>query len=183
VERTRVNPAPVPAPVQEVPPRPIPVPQPDSARLPRMRSDCAAPERLLGVPNGVHFALDRNVLGDASQRVLDRAVERLLEFPGVRIRLAGHTDPRASDEYNDALSRRRVDAVSAYLTSRGVDASRVIQADALGERQLLTAGTGARDQARNRRVNIVYVLCDGSELVPEETVDDLQLESRPVREK
>lgn len=182
VERTRVNPTPIESP-REVPARPAPVPQPDSARLPRMRSDCAAPERLTGVPNGVHFALDRHVLGSESQRVLDRAIERLKEFPGVRIRLAGHTDPRASDEYNDALSRRRVDAVSAYLTSRGVDASRLLQADAFGERQLLTAGTGVRDQARNRRVNIVYVLCDGSELVPEETVDDLQLERRAVREK
>jgi outer membrane protein OmpA-like peptidoglycan-associated protein len=182
VERTRVNPTPITAAPQEVPSRPAPVPQPDSTRLPRMRSDCAAPERLLGVPNGVHFALDRHALGSESQRVLDRAIERLQEFPGVRIRLAGHTDPRASDDYNDALSRRRVDAVSAYLTSRGVDASRVLQADAFGERQLLTSGTGIRDQARNRRVNIVYVLCDGSELVPEETVDDLQLE-RQAREK
>jgi outer membrane protein OmpA-like peptidoglycan-associated protein len=182
VERTRVNPAPVAETPQVVPARPAPVPQPDSARLPRMRTDCAAPERLTGVPDGVHFALDKHDLGSASQRVLDRAIERLREYPGVRIRLAGHTDPRASDDYNDALSRRRVDAVNAYLIARGVDASRVIRADAFGEKQLLTSGTGARDQARNRRVNIVYVLCDGSELVPEETVDDLQLEASRPRE-
>lgn len=183
VERTRVNPTPVAVAPQEVVSRPAPVPQPDSARLPRMRRDCAAPERLTGVPNGVHFALDKHDLGDATRRVLDRAIERLGEYPGVRIKLAGHTDPRASDDYNDALSRRRVDAVHAYLTSNGVGASRILQADALGERQLLTSGTSVRDQARNRRVNIVYVLCDGSELVPEETVDDLQLERQALREK
>ncbi|MCC6317394.1 MAG: OmpA family protein [Gemmatimonadaceae bacterium] len=176
VERTRVAPTPVlPDPPRVVEERPAPVPQPDSARLPRL---CAAPERLTGVPAAVHFALDRNNLTDASRTVLDRTVAALREFPGVRIRLSGHTDPRHNDAYNDALSQRRVDAVTDYLRQQGVDPSRVIRAEALGERQLLTRGTTAREQARNRRVDIVYVRCDGSELVPEETLDDLQLERR-----
>jgi hypothetical protein len=51
-----------------------------------------------------------------------------------------------------------------------------VRASAYGEERLLTAGTSARDQARNRRVDITYTLCDGTELVPDETLDDLQLE-------
>lgn len=186
VERTRVSPVPVvPDTPQVVIPRPPPVPQPDSARLPRRRGRCDAPERLSGVPDGVHFQLDSAVLAPSSRAVLDRAVASLTEYSGVRIRLSGHTDERASNAYNQALSRRRVDAVAAYLASRGLEASRIVRAEALGEEQLLSRGRDPRDHARNRRVNIVYVLCDGSELVPDESVDDLQLERlrRRSREK
>ena len=191
VERTRVNPTPIPAPAppadtakQVVVERPPPVPQPDSAPppLPRKpRGACDGPEHLTGVPNAVHFALDKSFLAPGSREALNRTVARLREYPGVRIRLSGHTDPRASNAYNQALSQRRVDAVTAYLSARGVDASRVLRAAAMGEEHPLTPSTSVRDQARNRRVDIVYVLCDGSELVPEETVDDLQLEAERRR--
>lgn len=190
VEATRVTPVPVSAApagdtTKMVVPgdRPAPVPMPDSARVPRLRGACDAPERLTGVPSAVHFALDKSDLAPATKRVLDRAVEQLRAYPGVRFRLSGHTDPRASNAYNQALSQRRVDAVAAYLASQGIAAGRLLRAEALGEERLLTSATGLRDQARNRRVEVVYILCDGRERVPEETVDDLQLERPRLIEK
>ena len=46
--------------------------------------------------------------------------------------ITGHTDLLGSYEYNDALSKRRAEAVKAYLTSQGVDAS-VLSAYGAGE--------------------------------------------------
>lgn len=184
VEATRVTPVPVDTARQVVEPRPAPVPVvPDSARLPRR--PCDAPERLEGVPSGVHFALDRAILAPVSQQLLDRTIAQLQAYPGVRVRLSGHTDPRASNAYNQDLSQRRVDAVAKYLRDHGIPSARVLTIEAFGEERLLVPGTSARDHARNRRVNIVYILCDGSELVPVETLDDLQLEAirRIMREK
>lgn len=182
-ERTRVAPDPIVDSTRMViPDRPPPVPQPDSVRLPRRPGACDAPERMTGVPSSVHFALDGADLSPASKEVLGRAIEQLRSYPGVRLRLTGHTDPRATNIYNQALSQRRVDAVSSYLAGQGISADR-ISTSALGEERLLIRGTSIRDHARNRRVDIVYTLCDGSELVPDETLDDLQLERIRQREK
>jgi outer membrane protein OmpA-like peptidoglycan-associated protein len=180
VERTRVNPLPV-EPPMVVPERPAPVPQPDSARLPRRA--CDGPERLTNVTRAVHFALDKHDLASSTRQVLDATIAQLKANPTVRVRLSGHTDPRASNAYNQALSQRRVDAVRSYLAANGIGADRILRAEAEGEERLLEPIRDARDMARNRRVEIIYLLCDGSELVPDETLDDLQLERVRPKQK
>lgn len=140
------------------------------------KTACSTPDVLAGVPSIVHFALDRHALAPASRTVLDALVARLVEYPGIRVRLAGHTDVRASDAYNQALSERRVHAVRDYLTSKGVAADR-IAIEALGERQVLVPGDGRQDHARNRRVALTYIRCDGTEAQPIEQLNDLQLEA------
>jgi outer membrane protein OmpA-like peptidoglycan-associated protein len=168
-----------------VPDRPAPVPV-DDAPLPVRPRGCAGAEELRGVPGTVHFALDRHDLASATREVLDRAASVLAPLSGVRVRLTGHTDVRASDGYNQALAERRVRAVRDYLVSRGVVVER-LEFTALGEAQPLAAGASARDHARNRRVELRYVLCDGTELPPLEALSDLQLEAArrrlPPREK
>lgn len=158
-----------------VPDRPAPVPV-DERPLPERPTRCAGPERLVGVPGNVHFALDRSMLSSATREVLDRAAAALAPFPNVRVRLAGHTDVRASEAYNQALSERRVNAVRDYLAARGVSVER-LETDARGELQPLVAGGSARDHARNRRVELRYVLCDGTEIPLSEELSDLQLEA------
>jgi outer membrane protein OmpA-like peptidoglycan-associated protein len=49
------------------------------------------------------------------------------------ISLVGHTDPKGSDEYNDALSKRRSAAVKRYLVKRGYPADK-IATDGAGKR-------------------------------------------------
>jgi hypothetical protein len=46
-------------------------------------------------------------------------------FGELRVRVAGHTDDRGSDEYNLALGQRRAASVKRFLTERGVDDARV----------------------------------------------------------
>ncbi|MCU0633561.1 MAG: OmpA family protein [Gemmatimonadaceae bacterium] len=151
-------------------------PPPAAAPEPRV----LVPRELRGIPSRVHFALDRHILSPASQRVLDVLVDSLRRFPEVRIVLEGHTDPRASAAYNDALSRRRAISVRSYLLARGIDATRLTIV-ARGKSQLETEAFDVRSLARNRRVQLRYYAPDGSEIPALQLLDDLQLEgTRPV---
>jgi outer membrane protein OmpA-like peptidoglycan-associated protein len=47
-------------------------------------------------------------------------------LPDVGVRLSGYADPRGSEEFNLALSRRRAESVKSALQSVGVDANRMV---------------------------------------------------------
>ena len=58
--------------------------------------------------------------------------------PDAKLILAGHTDPRGSDEYNQKLSERRVNSAKNFLVQHGVPEAN-IDTQALGKEQQLTA--------------------------------------------
>lgn len=64
----------------------------------------------------------------------------------------GHTDARASDEYNMDLSNRRVAAVAAVARSVGAVVERQ---QGFGERQPVASNGSAEGMTRNRRVEVV----------------------------
>jgi outer membrane protein OmpA-like peptidoglycan-associated protein len=57
--------------------------------------------------------------------------------PDAHLTLEGHADPRASVEYNQALSERRVDRVKRFLIEHGVPAAN-LETKAFGEQRNLT---------------------------------------------
>jgi outer membrane protein OmpA-like peptidoglycan-associated protein len=63
----------------------------------------------------------------------------------------GHTDSRASDEYNLTLSDNRANAVAEIAVGLG---KRVIDLRGFGERQPVASNDTAEGMARNRRVEI-----------------------------
>jgi outer membrane protein OmpA-like peptidoglycan-associated protein len=64
----------------------------------------------------------------------------------------GHTDSRASDEYNMRLSERRAAAVAAVAQSVGAPVERVL---GYGERQPRASNATAEGMQQNRRVEVV----------------------------
>ena len=58
--------------------------------------------------------------------------------PDAHLILEGHADPRGSDQYNQALSQRRVQAAKRFLTDRGLPAAN-IETRAVGMEQNLSA--------------------------------------------
>lgn len=64
----------------------------------------------------------------------------------------GHTDSRASDEYNMSLSKRRAHAVAEVARSVGASVEREL---GFGERQPIASNGTAAGMAKNRRVEIV----------------------------
>jgi len=108
---------------REVRMAPLP-PLPPAGRFPRL--DKFKPS---GAPCGFVITLNDKVLFDFDKaelradaaKVLDTlatALKPLSEVAGMEIR--GHTDAKGSDDYNQALSERRANAVLAALHQRGV---------------------------------------------------------------
>jgi OOP family OmpA-OmpF porin len=78
----------------------------------------------------------------------------------MRVEVAGHTDAIGTAEYNQGLSERRARAVYDYLTSHGVDASRISGPNGYGETRPIAPNTNAdgsdnpEGRARNRRTEL-----------------------------
>ena len=82
---------------------------------------------------GVNFDFDKSTLRPDAIAILNEAVEIMKRYPELRTEVAGHTDLCGSDEYNQGLSERRARVVYDYLTSNGIDASRLGGPNGYGE--------------------------------------------------
>ena len=69
--------------------------------------------------------------------------------------MIGHTDTVGPDAYNDALSRRRAQAVREALVRAGVDPGRIVTAGAGQEQPLVPTADEVRE-ASNRRAEIRF---------------------------
>jgi len=63
---------------------------------------------------------------DAKKKIDEVLHALLVEKPNVSVELSSHTDSRGSDQFNNALSQKRADAVKNYLISKGIASSRLI---------------------------------------------------------
>lgn len=88
---------------------------------------------------GVNFDFDKATLRPDAVAILGEAVQILNRYPELRAEVAGHTDLCGSDAYNQGLSERRARTVYDYLTSNGVDASRLAGPNGYGESRPLEA--------------------------------------------
>ncbi|TAF07974.1 MAG: cell envelope biogenesis protein OmpA [Nostocales cyanobacterium] len=127
----------------------------------------------LKVPSNIHFALDQYNISPASAKLLNTIAQVLRDNPSIIIEIHGHTDKRASDEYNIKLAESRANSARNYLSRQGVSPARMT-IRSYGETQLLTAGSRKLDHARNRRVQFIFKDFRGLEVIVQET--DLQLE-------
>ncbi|MCX7594226.1 MAG: OmpA family protein [Fischerella sp.] len=150
--------------------RPVPPPPPPPPAPPP-----PPPPIRIQAPNNVHFALDKSFISKESAAVLDRVAEVLQQYPFIVIELEGHTDPRASNEYNFALGKRRALSVRNYLLRKGVAPERMTFRS-FGETQRATEGRTRLDYARDRRVEIIYKDIRGIDLIVEPQEQDLQIE-------
>lgn len=147
-----------------------PAPLPESPVIPPV------PEPVqLKVARNIHFALDRADISPESADILDQIAAVLKQYPFLVVDLRGHTDPRASTSYNQALSERRSRAAREYLQRHGVAPERM-RIVPLGESQRATSGSNRVDYARDRRVEFVFQDTRGLEIIFENRETDLQVE-------
>ena len=73
----------------------------------------------------VQFDLDKSVLRGDALSVLTRALKTLNDTPTIRLHIEGYASPEGRPAYNQALGERRARAVRDYLTSRGINPSRL----------------------------------------------------------
>ena len=88
-----------------------------------------------------------------SQALVEQVLRAIATRPAPELTVAGHTDAVGTDQYNDALSLRRAERVSALLVARGIPPER-ITAVGRGKRELLVPTPDGVAEPRNRRVEI-----------------------------
>lgn len=110
----------------------------------------------------VRFEYDASELTDEGRMALDAKLPILRTNTALRIRIAGHTDSRGSDEYNLALGLRRASSARKYLADRGIAVGR-IDVVSFGEERPAASGDDEGSWAQNRRAEF-EILSGGESL-------------------
>jgi len=84
----------------------------------------------------IFYDYNKSSLRESSFNELDKVVELLNKNTKLKVELGAHTDSRGSDAYNSKLSQERAQSCVNYLTSKGIDKSR-LHAKGYGETKLL----------------------------------------------
>lgn len=99
----------------------------------------------------INFASGSSDIPADNKAILDQAVTLLNKVSGVKLNVGGHTDSTGNAASNKALSQRRAQAVVDYLTSKGVDASKLV-AQGHGSDQPVAENTTDEGRFKNRRI-------------------------------
>ncbi len=102
---------------------------------------------------GIYFDLDKATLRGDSEPTLRQVLALLTERPALELVIAGHTDSQGGDTHNQQLSERRAASVVAWLTARGIAASR-LQSAGHGESRPVADNATEQGRALNRRVEV-----------------------------
>jgi outer membrane protein OmpA-like peptidoglycan-associated protein len=100
------------------------------------------------------FATNSTSVSGTSQNELRIVANSLNKYPNTTVNVIGHTDSRGDASFNQDLSQRRAQAVSAVLLSGGVSPTRIRSIGA-GENQPVASNQTAGGQQANRRVEII----------------------------
>jgi peptidoglycan-associated lipoprotein len=104
------------------------------------------------VMDTIYFEFDQATLTDMAKDTLVRNAEWLRSNANARVQVEGNADERGTNEYNLALGERRATAVKSYLTSLGIDGSRLVVIS-YGEERPAETGQAEDSWAKNRRVD------------------------------
>lgn len=145
-------------------PTPAPEPQPPRMEQPEAAPRTEAPKvdeealrrqriqaRIAEVFKPIYFGYDQSALSAEGQSTLQEIGKLMKEVPEITARVEGHTDERGSNDYNLALGERRSKSVNDYLTSYGIQATR-LSTISYGEEKPAMEGHDESAWAKNRRV-------------------------------
>jgi len=107
-----------------------------------------------GYLTDAYFDYDQSDLREDARSALATDAEWLKKYNSVQILVEGHSDERGTAAYNLALGDKRANAVKEYLTSLGIDGSRMRTVSYGKERPFCTESTESCWQ-QNRRGHVV----------------------------
>lgn len=109
---------------------------------------------VITLPGGVLFETGKAELLPTARERLNQVAEALKQSDGRKVEVVGYTDNVGNDEKNRDLSRRRAEAVKAYLVTQQVPAD-LLTAKGQGKDNPIADNTNAEGRAMNRRVELV----------------------------
>lgn len=108
------------------------------------------------MPGNITFPSNGRSLRADFYEVLNSVALVVEEFEKTTIVVAGYTDSKGSDAYNNQLSTDRATAVTAYLRSRNVHAAR-FETIGFGEKNPIADNSTEQGRSMNRRVEITLL--------------------------
>ncbi len=144
-------------------PAPAPAAQPqapakiEAVPTPPVKTAKEAPPALKPLPDAfvVYFDFDQSKLTQESIAVLMEVVLAASKKDGSVISALGHTDSAGKQDYNQALAKKRVEAVTEFLIESGIDKAR-IKTEALGPAKPAVDAPDGQPEPKNRRVEIKF---------------------------
>ncbi|MDA9563230.1 OmpA family protein [Flavobacteriales bacterium] len=103
--------------------------------------------------DNVYFDTGKATLKPSSYRALDNLAAVMINKSKLRIEVAGHTDNEGAEDGNLRLSQARAESVRAYVSKKGVDASRMI-AKGYGESRPIASNETPEGRQKNRRTEV-----------------------------
>jgi outer membrane protein OmpA-like peptidoglycan-associated protein len=123
-------------------------------RLGRLGAEVTGTEVTIRLPGSVLFDFDSAQIRPDAERTLSEVAEVVKGYAKRPVRIEGHTDSVASDDYNQKLSERRAGSVQAWLAGKGVEAGRLTPRG-FGETRPVADNGTAEGRQRNRRVEVI----------------------------
>ena len=138
----------------------------DAANAGSVGSDdeAAGPQGGLLAKRIIYFDFDSSDIKGEGTDVVAAHAKYLASHTGTRVRLEGNTDDRGSREYNIGLGERRAQAVRRALLLQGATEAQLATVSYGAERPAVV-GNDETAWAKNRRVEIVYLLPSGQPAV------------------
>ncbi|MGM0481156.1 MAG: OmpA family protein [Pseudomonadota bacterium] len=109
---------------------------------------------------GIHFDTNEATIKEKSESTLAEIADLMDQQPELRLNVVGHTDAVGDINYNMDLSRKRAEAVVAFLSSQYGVAEGRLKAHGIGPLAPVASNEDEDGRARNRRVELVKILDD-----------------------
>jgi outer membrane protein OmpA-like peptidoglycan-associated protein len=114
---------------------------------------------LVTFDSGLLFKTNSSELEETTKSNLKELAGTLNKYDDTNVLIEGHTDNTGEDSYNQKLSERRAAEVQDYLTSQGVDGSR-LTTRGYGEKQPVATNDTDEGRTANRRVAVAIYAND-----------------------
>ncbi|TXC76992.1 OmpA family protein [Luteibaculum oceani] len=105
----------------------------------------------------IYFETDKAQIRENDAKILNAVKALMTKYDMVGVTVSGHTDARASEAYNMALSERRANAAMEYLVKNGISRDR-IKVEFFGESRPVETNSTPEGRYLNRRVELKLFL-------------------------
>ena len=122
--------------------------------LARLAAKVTETEVVIRLPGAILFDFDSADIRADAERALSDVAQVIESYKDRPVRVEGHTDSIASDDYNQSLSERRATSVVEWLSGHGIARPRLTAAGH-GETKPVATNDTAAGRQLNRRVEVV----------------------------